>query len=1411
MKMVSKYHFRVALAGLVAAFVGLQSTPARGQCSAGTAAATFAWSPAPGIGNEWLSSNDLDGASQMYTVSYTDAYGNPATVDVTVTLQDPNGMNMDTNFSCPPAAGTCDDVGLGMQTETNGIYGADFLTIGMASASSTQSVGFDLSFSKPVTMDSFTVGDIDDIGFNSQPAAEPGDSFQDRVSLAASDGGANVPVSIAAGSNMTLSGQTATAIVVPGVNGDLTPDNPAGTLTASTSQVFDTFSLVYQNGPQDAIDEGGPGVSNGHAIRISGFDLCVEDTPPDLSIVKTASPPGLVLPGETITYTIQVTNDGPGAANNVTVTDDLPTGVTYTVGTAQKTYWVDNLQTGSFTSPNLGPATYDAGGLTLSFDTTGSIPAGATLTSYEYTTTGESFDWLSDIGLTTTYPSGTAYTLNESSSGTLPPPYFSTINGPGPWNVTQGPDPFGGPAEGVYEFIWIDSFDGAIDEDNSIDSATFTINYEYGGGRTQTTDAANAPANMVTAADGISLLPGETMTVTFDVTVDDPLPPGVSDLVNEAEAEATGIPPITDMVVTMTPVTLAYFEARGQGSVNFRWMTSTEVGNLGFNVYEVGESDLLQLNDELIPSHVVDSLEPQVYEFEATGVRGDTFVLEDVDIQGTVRHHGPFYADTARGSEVTETREVAWEEIRARRAERRAARAANARDESSLSVSTKFLAEPDDAAVDRPEQGLDLASGKARLRRDRARRDGRREGRSQRVAQFGVSEEGIHRVSYEALAASGVDLRGVRSDWLSLSSQGRPVAVYVHGGRVFGPGSYLEFVGEPVESLYTRTNVYELSLNRRKAERVESLAHRGFGGVEPFYLETQKVERQRQYNFASPTDDPWYDERLLATSGPVETSVSFDLDGWQPGLAEVELEVFVLGVTNFPTAPDHHLVIELNGSEVADERFDGLFVPEIVASVGDELLVPVGNELKLRLPHDTGAKYDLINYDHLRVRYPRGFVARGDELSFGSSGTHFRVQGLDSPEVVAYGRLGERVVRLGTQVVSEPLAEGVSYAAAFSGLGEEGSEYWAAGMSGLRVPTIEKAKRNRSLTRTPADVLVISHGDFLDSLGEWVSRREGEGLSIRVVDVASVYRKYSHGVVDPEAIRAYVREAYEEMGIEYLLLVGGDTYDPFDYLGVGSVSFIPTPYAQTDSIVRYAPVDPLYGDVDGDLVPDLAVGRWPVRTVEELEAVIDKTLAYRADSLSAILAADRQDGPSGYSFADASEVMGSLLGSDWTLDRVYLDKMALSEARSELIGGMSGGPAVTSYFGHSSLTVWSFSGLFRSSDVELLGNYGQPTVVTQWGCWNTYHVLPTYETLGNRLLLEPDTGAAAVLGASTLTQATSERRLGRRVFERLAVPGVRLGQAVAEAKQDLATTEPHRLDVLLGWTMLGDPTLPVIP
>ena len=38
-------------------------------------------------------------------------------------------------------------------------------------------------------------------------------------------------------------------------------------------------------------------------------------------------------------------------------------------------------------------------------------------------------------------------------------------------------------------------------------------------------------------------------------------------------------------------------------------------------------------------------------------------------------------------------------------------------------------------------------------------------------------------------------------------------------------------------------------------------------------------------------------------------------------------------------------------------------------------------------------------------------------------------------------------------------------------------------------------------------------------------------------------------------------------------------------------------------------------------------------------------------------------------------------------------------------------------------------------------------------------------------------------------------------------PGATLGQAVLEAKRELAAVHPEMVDVIIGWSLLGDPAL----
>ncbi len=924
--------------------------------------------------------------------------------------------------------------------------------------------------------------------------------------------------------------------------------------------------------------------------------------------------------------------------------------------------------------------------------------------------------------------------------------------------------------------------------------------------------------------DGV-LDPGEPLigTTISDASGDylfDNLPPGdylvavdpdgtpVEDWIQTTQSGSGGLQPVTLVDADVadrdfgfwsggfvtTPVTLVGFEATGGGHVTFRWTTATEVGNVGFNIWAVERDGMVRLNDELIPSAGGDSLEPTSYAFEASGVAAETFVLEDRDLFGISRYHGPFELGESRGRLQVERRAIDWRSVRQGHAKLARERAL----ERAATLGSGLGGERSATSLGAPRRGPGGGVGG---------RPGRGKAPAVRLL---VDRESIYRVTYEQLLAAGADFAGVPLDHLSLESQGAPVpvrAVAGAGARSFGPGGYVEFVGAGVESLYTRTNVYRLEARPGGAQVVDD-ASTASGGEPAYYMESVEVDNQLRYHFAAPAGDPWFEARLLAISEPVERVFPVALEGWVAGAAPVTLRVDMWGLTDFPTAPDHHVEIEVNGLELADEWFDGLVDHPVELEVPDSALSPAANSLKLRLPHDTGADYDLVNYDGHRVTYPRHFRARDGALTFpGSAARAYRVDGLPSPDVVVY-RVGEGSV----EFASGAVVSGVpgDYSVTFPG-GSEPARIHVAAVASLPVAGVELAPERAEITRGRADLVVIAHADFLAGVEPLAQARRGQGLTVRVVDVADVYEQFSFGVVDPRAIKAYLAHAHHKMGAEFALLVGGDTYDYFDYLGAGSMSFIPTPYAQTDRIVHFAPVDSLYADFDSDGIVEMALGRLPVRTVGELERVVAKTLAYDGVGYgsTAVLAADSADLTSGYSFTDASEELRAQLPAGWQTELAYMDDLGVGGARQLLLDRLDEGVALTSYFGHSGPNVWSFENLFNTADAAALENFGRPTVVAQWGCWNTYHVSPAFDTLSHVLMLGDDRGAAAVLGAATLTEASSEKKLGREVFGRIAVRGMPLGRAIVEAKQALGAREPDLLDVLWGWTLLGDPTLVV--
>ena len=136
---------------------------------------------------------------------------------------------------------------------------------------------------------------------------------------------------------------------------------------------------------------------------------------------------------------------------------------------------------------------------------------------------------------------------------------------------------------------------------------------------------------------------------------------------------------------------------------------------------------------------------------------------------------------------------------------------------------------------------------------------------------FKVRQSGIYRVTYEMLRDSGLDLAGVPSMNIALTNRGQAVPVYVNTPtEAFGPGGFIEFYGEALDTIYTDTNIYTLQVSDAPVEKIQSdNTAPNMDLVPPVsYTETLEVNNQRAYANYAPGNDAWYDTSMLAYTTP---------------------------------------------------------------------------------------------------------------------------------------------------------------------------------------------------------------------------------------------------------------------------------------------------------------------------------------------------------------------------------------------------------------------------------------------------------------------------------------------------------------------------------------------------------------
>ena len=345
--------------------------------------------------------------------------------------------------------------------------------------------------------------------------------------------------------------------------------------------------------------------------------------------------------------------------------------------------------------------------------------------------------------------------------------------------------------------------------------------------------------------------------------------------------------------------------------------------------------------------------------------------------------------------------------------------------------------------------------------------------------------------------------------------------------------------------------------------------------------------------------------------------------------------------------------------------------------------------------------------------------------------------------------------------------------------------------------------------------------------------------NVVLVDAQQVYDQFNGGMMSAEAIHDFLAYAYFNWSTRptYALLAGDGSYDMRNYTFTSHPTYIPIFLrivgrftGETAADNRFVTIedDPVYGD----LLPDINLGRLPVNTAAEAQAIVDKIIGYDNATCNPMptdvtFVADDEEGGIFWNYSDGvadgyedpPTNTIKYLPAPYTSTKIYLantcnydasgDASSADECRQELVDHLNNtGSLLVSYVGHSAIDRWAVETMWNSQTVDQLTNtnFCQLPVMITMGC-NEGDFHDALETAVSEYAVRM-TGTGPVASISPTYFGFSP---GHDIFEKgffLAVFNnntPELGAAMKAGKQKALDT--NHMTEADGYLLMGDPAM----
>lgn len=497
------------------------------------------------------------------------------------------------------------------------------------------------------------------------------------------------------------------------------------------------------------------------------------------------------------------------------------------------------------------------------------------------------------------------------------------------------------------------------------------------------------------------------------------------------------------------------------------------------------------------------------------------------------------------------------------------------------------------------------------------------------------------------------------------------------------------------------------------------------------------------------------------------------------------------------------------------------------------------NTFGVVIPEDS--QLDLIMLNWFEIDYWRTFEAENDVLPFsitflpdditGQIIPDFRVvlKNFTNPNIEIYGVEGTRYVGLAPKADEENnpgVYDVVFLSTQTSGLPQyqpdqprnlnTSIQYIALTDDQYKTPEIiiKDTPSDLHSLNNGADYIIITGTEFIRDIQPLANFRSQQGLRTKVVDVQDIYDEFNHGIINPYAIRDFLKYAYENWqppAPTYVLLVGDA--NPIDKTSIVPTIQIQVPtYGSSSSDHQFVT---FRGD---DFFPDMYIGRVPATNSVDTRIFVERAINYETtDEIGPwqkrllMLAGSDVD----FHIQTDSLIEENKLTEKYDTKLIYaaptvgddpLEGEGTTPVGREVIDGFNNGAILVNYVGHGAGGRWASSRMMDLEDPQKnLTNISQLPFVISMTCFTGNFDSKT-GCLAEEFLRSENGGAIGVIGGTSIGLLYQDHVLNKEILNVIFQDKtLHIGKILAEAKTRFLINLPGYPDLAEVFTLFGDP------